>query len=72
MLSLGRLECGVFATGAPSLLLLLRLQVQIPIQVLIEEGLRSLPHSFGERRDVLIVELTIICLLVGLNCALMG
>ena len=71
MLSLSCLECGVFAAGAPSLLLLLRLQVQIPIQVLIEEGLRSLPHRFREGRDVLIVELAIISLLVSLDGALM-
>ena len=71
LLSLGRLEHGIFATGAPSQLLLLRLQVQIPIQVLIEEGLRSLTHRFWERSDVFIVELTIISLLVCLDCALM-
>ena len=72
LLSLGRLEHGIFTTGAPSQLLLLRLQVQIPIQVLIEEGLRGLPHGFWERRDVLIVELTIVCFLVCLDGALMG
>ena len=72
LLSLGRLECGIFATGAPSQLLLLRLQVQIPIQVLIEEGLRGLPHGFWERCDILIVELTIVCFLVRLDGTLMG
>ena len=71
LLSLGRLEYGVFTSGAPSQLLLLRFQVQIPIQVLIEEGLRSLTHRFWERSDVFIVELTIISLLVCLDCALM-
>ena len=55
LLSLGCLKCGILAAGASSQLLLLRLQVQIPIQVLIEEGLRGLPHGFWERRDVLVV-----------------
>ena len=72
LLSLGCLKCGILAAGASSQLLLLRLQVQIPIQVLIEEGLRGLPHGFGERRNVLIVELTIVCLLVCLDGALVG
>ena len=72
LLSLGRLECGILAAGAPSQLLLLRLQVQIPIQVLIEEGLRGLPHGFWEGCDIFIIELTIICLLVCLDGTLMG
>ena len=71
LLSLGCLKCGILAAGASSQLLLLRLQVQIPIQVLIEEGLRGLPHGFRERRDVFIIELTIICLFVCLNGTLM-
>ena len=72
MLSLGRLEDRVFAARAPTQLLLLRLKVQIPIQVLIEEGLRGLPHRFRELRDVLVVQLTVIRLLVGVEGPFMG